>query len=64
MVTSNRQINTGFNKTLDGMIILEVMSDAKVGGKEFKKGATIKATKSEARRLLAINSKVFHIKLD
>ncbi len=61
----NRQVNTGFNKqTADGMMLIEVQENAKIGGKNFVKGAIIKATRSEARRLFAINSKVFKIKMD
>lgn len=61
---SNRQINTGFNKGHDAPIILEALQDAKVAGKQYKKGDTLKVTRSTARRFLAVNSKIFHIKMD
>lgn len=65
MLILNRQINTDFNKQKDdSFMIIEVTEDTKVYGKSYPKGKTFKCTRSEARRLMSINSKVFKIKVD
>lgn len=65
MIILNRQINTDFNKQKEQSdMIIEVTEDTKVFGKSYVKGKTFKCTRSEARRLMSINSKVFRIKVD
>lgn len=64
MVTSkNRSINTGHSPEQQ-MIVLEFIRDGKFSGKNYKAGDTIKCTKSEARRFLAIDKSMLRILLD
>lgn len=60
----NRQIHTGGKAVEQSGITLEVLADAKLGGKQLTKGETITVSKSEARRLLAQDKKVFRVFMD
>lgn len=57
MVTSNRSINTNHSPN-NQMITLEFIKDTKYNGSDVKAGHTIECTKSEAKRILAINKNI------
>lgn len=63
MVAKNRQIKTGHDSQRD-MMNVEVVMSGKVLGKEVTAGEIITCTKSEAKRLLSVNKKMFKITLD
>ena len=64
IITSNRQINTGFNKSQDETMDLEVTRAGIFKGKETKVGDVISVSKSEAKRILVIHKGLFKIKID
>lgn len=63
MVTSNRSINTG-HAPEQKMMVLEFTRDGKFNGKSVVAGQTIKCTRSEARRFLAIDKSMLKVLLD
>ena len=63
MVTSNRQVKTDHNANQD-MVTLVAKKDGRFNGKEVYAGKVVKCTKSEARRILAIDKSMFEIRMD
>lgn len=64
MVTAkNRSIITGHAQG-EQMIVLEFIKDGKFDGKEVKAGETIKCTRSQARRFLAMDKSIVKLLLD
>jgi hypothetical protein len=62
-MTSNRQINTGFDAKAQ-MITLEATKIVSYDGKQIDAGQSVTVSKSEAKRLLSLSKGVFRIKMD
>jgi len=60
---NDRQIRTGHSPA-QGMMTLEVLKSTKIGGREVQAGETIQVTRSEARRLMAIDKTLFKVSVD
>lgn len=63
MVTSNRQINTKHSPS-QSTITLEVLKECTLGGEKMVIGQKFQASKSEAKRLLILDKKMFKVILD
>lgn len=63
MTTTNRQINTGFNPA-ESKMKLKVLNSGHILGRKVEAGEVIEVTKSEARRLMATDKKMFKVSLD
>lgn len=66
MTIKNRQIKTGSAEEKDDglMVTLEVQSDNWVDDKFYTKGQTFKCSKSQAKRYLTLDGKLFKTVLD
>jgi len=63
MVTSNRQINTKHSPA-QSILTLEVLKECTLGGRKMVVGEKFQASKSEAKRLLMLDKKMFKVLLD
>lgn len=59
----DRQVRSGHAPDTRGLQ-LEVLKETTLGGVKMKVGEVFQATRSEARRLMALDSKMFKILLD